>query len=517
MSFDITQSIDTTDIVQYNYSPTMFYKSSLQSTLEKTGYIKAPFTAKSNQPNIALFDSGYITTSLYICAPIHSIEYVSYDAELIIEHRSLTNYSAPLYTCFLLRSGGLYSNIDALIEGKDVELNLNPLIIPQKTIVCNDNSAKVIIFTTPIAIHSSSIQWKKCLTISPYVSEYYIFRAKPILGKSLMEGLVDSGMPDLPIADPSKMPDMKSAISGSAFETISELKKIREGMEDMEEDMEDMEDLGPSLGAQNKNVTIAGYCSPIDETDPSIQQTAGIIVPLDSKLTSNNAANTTIKTLLNFFGFFVMVISATFITPVAHKILIVELVLDNTQFSAQRKLNRAYAADIYTGAVMFGFAIAFINYGIINNTSLATILGFYLFIFSMASIIIIQYGRIFNPKSYLEQFKDDRDILPSFDNMEMDWGFYTENVGGLFWKEFPDPDNPGKMKGRPQFGFLFMALLFTFIMIILRKLKIAGKSGSFFMTSIYFYMLLLSIYLLSLLGHYNLVKERMNKSLRPKA
>lgn len=513
MSFDLTQSMDTTDIVQYNYSPTMFYKSSLQATPEKTGYIKAPFTAKSNQPNIALFDSGYITTSLYICAPIHSIEYVSYDAELIVEHRSLTNYSAPLYTCFLLKTGGVYTDIDALIEGKDIELNLNNLLRPQKTIVFNDNSAKVIVFTIPIAINTSSIKWKKCLRLSPYIGEYSIFRAKPILGEPLMEGLVDSGMPDLPIADPSKMPNMKSAISGSAFETNAELKKVREGMEDME----DFEDMKPQLGASKQNVTIAGYCQPIDETDPSIQQTAGIVVPLDSKLTSNNAANTTIKTLLNFFGFFVMVVSAIFIAPVAHKILIVELVLDNTQFSAQRKLNRAYAADIYTGAVMFGFAIAFINYGIINNTSMATILGFDMFIFLMASIIILQYSRIFNPKAYLEQFKDERDILPTFENMEMDWGFYVENVGGLFWKEFPDPENPGKMKGRPQFGFLIMFIFYSLLMIVLNKLKITGKGGKFFFTSIYFYILLLSIYLLNLLGHYNIVKQRMNKSLRPKA
>jgi hypothetical protein len=288
-----------------------------------------------------------------------------------------------------------------------------------------------------------------------------------------MEGLVDSGLPDLPIADPSKMPNMKSAISGSAFETNAELKKVREGMEDME----DMEDMKPQLGAPKQNVTIAGYCQPIDETDPSIQQTAGIVVPLDSKLTSNNAANTTIKTLLNFFGFFVMVVSAIFIAPVAHKILIVELVLDNTQFSAQRKLNRAYAADIYTGAVMFGFAIAFINYGIINNKSMATILGFDMFIFLMASIIILQYSRIFNPKAYLEQFKDERDILPSFENMEMDWGFYAENVGGLFWKEFPDPENPGKMKGRPQFGFLIMFILYSLLLIVLKRLKITGNSG----------------------------------------
>lgn len=494
MSFDLTQSIDTTDTVQYNYPPTMFYKSSLQATPEKAGFLKTPFTAKSNQPNIALFDSGYITTSLYIGAPIHSVEYVSYDAELIIEHRSLTNYSVPLYTCFLLKSGGVYTDMDALIEGRDVEFNLNPLLRSQRTIVFDDRNAKVIVFTIPISI-SSDIKWKKCLSLSPYVGEYSIFRAKPILGEPLVEGLTDSGIPDLPIEDPSKMPDFKSAIGGTASQTSADLASMK-----------------PKLGAPNQNVTIAGYCTPIDETDPSIQQTAGIVVPLDSKLTSNNAANSSIKTLLNLFSFFVMVVSAVFITPIAHRVLIVELVLDNTHFSAQRKLNRAYAADIYTGAVLFGFAVAFINYGIINNKSLATMVGFDLFIFLMASILILQYSRIFNPKAYLEQFKDQRDILPSFENMEMDWGFYSDNLGGLFWKQVPDPENPGKTKGQPQFGFIFMLLFYTLLLVVLRKLNITGNSGKFFLTSIYFYILLFSIYLLHLLGHYNLVKERMNRT-----
>ena len=56
--------------------------------------------------------------------------------------------------------------------------------------------------------------------------------------------------------------------------------------------------------------------------------------------------------------------------------------------------------------------------------------------------------------------------------MEMDWGFYTENLGELFWKQCPDPENPGKMKGRPQFGFLIMLLCYSLLLVVLKKLKI---------------------------------------------
>lgn len=503
MSFDLTtQSIDTTDIVQYNYPPTMFYKSSLQSTPKKSGYIKTPFTAKSNQPNLAIHDSGFITTSLYISSPIHSIQYVSYDAELIIEHRSLTNYSEPLYTCFLLKTGGnTETDIDSLIEGKDVEFNLNTLLRPQKAVVFNDSNAKIIIFTIPITIRSSSIQWKKCLMLSPYVGEYSILRAKPILGEPLMEGLVDAVLPELPIIDPSIMPNFRSPVIMTASSTMAELNKSREGFEDM------------IPKTPNNNVTVAGYCTPIDETDPSIQQTAGIIVPLDSKLSSNNAANTSIKTILNLFSFFVMVVSAIFIAPIAHRVLILELVMDNTDFSPQRKLNRTYAADIYTCALIFGLAIALINYGIINNKSLTTILGFDLFVFLMASILVLQYYRIFYAKTYLDQFKYtdqgiDSGIEAKFENMKMDWGFYSDNFIQLFWKEFPDPQDPRKKKGQFQFTFILMLLFFGVLMGLLRLLKITGKSGKFFLTSIYFYIFLISIYLLHLSSHFMLVSNQ---------
>jgi hypothetical protein len=135
-------------------------------------------------------------------------------------------------------------------------------------------------------------------------------------------------------------------------------------------------------------------------------------------------------------------------------------------------------------------------------------------IFLLASILILQYTRIFNPKTYLEQFKDARDVLPSFENMEFDMGFFIDNFVALFWKQLPDPDNPGKTKGQLQYGFIFMILLFGLLMFMLKTFKITGNSGKFFLTSIYFYIFLLSIYLMHLIGHYNNVKERM-KQARP--
>jgi hypothetical protein len=79
-----------------------------------------------------------------------------------------------------------------------------------------------------------------------------------------------------------------------------------------------------------------------------------------------------------------------------------ELIMDNKEeFTSQQLLNRANAADIYTGAIIFGFSLAFINYGMLNNATVATIVGMYVFVFFITSVIILQYYRIFKTDEYL--------------------------------------------------------------------------------------------------------------------
>jgi hypothetical protein len=513
MSFDTTQPIETIDTVQYNYSPTTFYKTQYQNTIKNSGYIKIPFTSKSNEPNIAIFGSGYTTTSLYIVQPTHLIENGHNSAELIIEHRSLTNYNEPLYTCFLLKSllAQQPTKIDNLINGMDdTLLDLNALLKGQKTIVFKNNllkSALVVIFTEPIIINTvfPTGSLKPGLDfLAPYVNTYSILKAEPILGNKseyktkdkIIEGVENPG--DSGMFGDFEIPD----IDGSSETQVVPSNDIPEGEYSG----------GPS-------VSIAGYCQPIDETDPTISQTAGIIVPMNSETSKNEAANSTIKTLLNFVGFFVLIIAAVFITPVAHRVLIVELILDNDEFSAQRKLNRSNAADTYTGAILFGFAIAFINYGIINNTPLSTILGFYCFIFLMASIMVLQYHRMTSPDTYLSQFKT-KGVVPSFEDMEMDWGFFTDNISMLFFtsKMEPNPDpltqakEPMKKKYSFSFTFLIFGLIYMGIYQLLNRLKISGSGGKFFLTSIYFYIFLLTIYLVALVNHYRYVNNKLNFS-----
>jgi hypothetical protein len=512
MSFDITQRLDTIDTVQYNYYPTNFYKGQYQDTFKNSGYIKIPYTSKQNEPNIAVFGSGYVTSALYIVEPTHLIKNVKYDAELIIEHRSLTNYNDPLYTCFLLKTSqsSVYTDIDKLIEGlNDTSLDLNILIQPQKTIVFKNNllkSALVIIFTNPIMVNTNFEGLKQGISfLAPYVNNYSILNAEPILGsksKTVIEGLANPTEPTLP-AVPT-LPSLSDLFNTSDDTPVeSTPPAIPTGTP-------------PAGFYAGSPVTVAGYCQPIDETDPSIEQTANVVIPIDSQLSKNTAEDSTIRLMLNFFGFFVLVVAAIFITPIAHRVMIVELILDNDTFSAQRKLNRSNAADVYTGFVLFGFAIAFMNYGIINNKTLATILGFYVFIFLMASILVLQYQRIFNPTSYLSQFKT-KGVLPSFEDMEMDWGFFTDNISSLFFEkkmipnEDPNTNKAQPMKSSYSFSFTFLILggIIAGIYYVLKKLKVSVKGGKFFLTSIYFYILLFSMYLIALINHYRYINKKL--------
>jgi hypothetical protein len=509
MYFDSNKFIDNSDSVQYNYYPTTFYKNQFQDKIEKNGFIKIPYSSKSNQPNIAVFSTGYVTKNLYITTPIHRIKDVEYDAELIIEHLPLTNFTDPLYTCFLLKTkSGLRTDIDKLIEGStegDVVLEMNKYITKQKAVIYKNNyleSSLVAVFTLPISVGSIFTNLKPAdgVSLAPYVNEYDVLFTEPILGR-VVEGFDKNSTK----AVKTSSPQTDDSLSGTLDYGLTSPNKT-DGNVSMTTMVTDSS-TGP--------VTIAGYCQPIDETDPNIAQTAGVIIPMDGNKIKNDAASSTIKTMLNFFGFFVLVITAVFVTPIAHKILIVELIMDNETFSAQNKLNRTNAADVYTGALLFGFAIAFINYGILNNTPLATVIGFYVFVFFIASVIVLQYQRIFDPATYLNQFTT-KGVTPSFENVEMDWGFFTDNIFNLFFKttmeKNPDPSTVSQKPLVPiyhfQFGFLGVAVIYAGFYFLLKWLSFSGKGGSFFYTSIYFYGLLFAIYIMALIGHY---KYKANK------
>jgi hypothetical protein len=464
MEFDLNNTI-TENTINYNYENTTFYKNQFEKTLENGGYIKIPYPSKSNTPNILsneLFDGQYLTKNLYIIKKIHTIKNVKFDGELVIEHISLTNNEAPLYTCFLLKTLSTSSestNIDKLIQGTDdVSIDMNSYITDKTTIFYKTTNEYVVIFPTPISVASIFDNYKSPPIMSSQINEYSIVNVKSNLGNT-------------------------------------EDKKI-EGFKE---------------GAVGDYIDVATYCQPIDEEDPTIGTSADVIIPVDGKVSINKATTSQLSTALNFFGFFILVLFVVMVVPTMYQYFIVLLVLDNkyneTPFSAQELLNRLSGVDIVFGIMLFMFSFSLINHGIVNNIPINTVVGFYVFLFFIASFIVLQYQRLFNETEFLKKF-GDLGGAASITNIKPDvFGLIGDNIAQLFVK-YERNKASGKKELKVQSSFVIVGVIFGIIFAILNYYKLDKSTGTSIFMSIPLYMFFLSIYIAVYMKHSRDAKER---------
>ena len=391
--FDLTKHKDTTENINYNYYSTTFYRNQYEKTVENGGYVKLSYPSHSNKINImsSVFPDHYLTTTLYILKKGNSAHNVDYDGELVIEHKSSTNSNARLYTCFLLKTSASPTigdtKIDDLLSATQdmISINLNEIIQTEKmkeAILYDTQQAKVIVFTKPILVKSAFDSVSPLELFPSYSSNYSVVSVSQLLGINIAN--------------------------------------ITEGFKE---------------GVDGTDVVAAAYCQPIDETDPSIGENADVIIPLNSKLSINDATNNTLKTILNFFAFFILILAAVVVTPMMYNMFIVELVLDNKELLLpQQKLNRVCSIDIYISVIFFGFAFSFINYGIANNVPVFTSVGFYVLIFYISALLYFQFNRTMNQEStmkFLQKFLlgDRTQKMPSFDDVRNDIsGLVVDNL-----------------------------------------------------------------------------------------
>ena len=391
--FDLTKHKDTTENINYNYYSTTFYRNQYEKTVENGGYVKLSYPSHSNKINImsSVFPDHYLTTTLYILKKGNSAHNVDYDGELVIEHKSSTNSNARLYTCFLLKTSASPTigdtKIDDLLSATQdmISINLNEIIQTEKikeAILYDTQQAKVIVFTKPILVKSAFDSVSPLELFPSYSSNYSVVSVSQLLGINIAN--------------------------------------ITEGFKE---------------GVDGTDVVAAAYCQPIDETDPSIGENADVIIPLNSKLSINDATNNTLKTILNFFAFFILILAAVVVTPMMYNMFIVELVLDNKELLLpQQKLNRVCSIDIYISVIFFGFAFSFINYGIANNIPVFTSVGFYVLIFYISALLYFQFNRTMNQEStmkFLQKFLlgDRSQKMPSFDEVKNDIsGLVVDNL-----------------------------------------------------------------------------------------
>jgi hypothetical protein len=255
-------------------------------------------------------------------------------------------------------------------------------------------------------------------------------------------------------------------------------------------------------GADGDYIDVATYCQPIDEEDPTIGVSSDVIIPADGKVAINKATTTQLTTALNFFGFFILVLFVVIVVPTMHHYFFVLLVLDNKYnkqpFDAQQLLNRLSAVDIVLATILFMLSFSLINYGIVNNSPIKTIVGFYIFIFFIASFIVLQYQRIFNKEAFLKKFEPgiarieviNPDIL----------GLFMDNIVQLFVKFERDPIT-GKTRAKFQLNFMIVVVIYVFIYLLLHHYKLDKTSGTSIFMSIPFYMFFLSVYIAIYIKH----------------
>jgi hypothetical protein len=264
-------------------------------------------------------------------------------------------------------------------------------------------------------------------------------------------------------------------------------------------------------GATSDYIDVATYCQPIDEEDPTIGTTADVIVPADGKVSINKATTSQLSTALNFFGFFILVLFVVIVVPTMYQYFIILLVLDNKYneppFSSQELLNRLSAVDIVFGFMLFMFSFSLINYGIVNNSPINTVVGFYVFLFFIASFIVLQYKRLFNETEFLKQFVSTGQ-LASMSNIKPDiLGLIMDNVAQLFIK-YEMNKLTGKKELKPQTNFIIVGVIFAIIYAILNAYKLDKSSGTSIFMSIPLYMFFLSIYIAIYIKHSRDVRER---------
>lgn len=358
MSFDINKTGSDNNIdmnISYTYNNTTIYKNQIENTIPNMGFMTLPYKSSRADPDVTLTQGNnrklYKSSTMYITKSSNLIKELTYDGELIIKHES--NDNSILYVCFLLKTSNVdRTPVDNLInftnnKNTDTishEFSVKPLVTNnngKKSIFYNiDANTKVIILSEPYPIQNE---------IDDSFTSVY-----------------------LPIMDINQK--TYAVIHQTNTETFTN--QFRAGIEGFTEGM-----------------TNTAYCQPIDMTDPSgsiIRDDPQLNIPLTGRYSPNDATNNVIRTSINFMAF-VLVLGFTYLmTPIIYNDFIIELI----DYVGQGKMDRLRTIDMYTCFVFVMITFGFITVGVQKNESTNTIIGFFLGLFFIISMAIIQTKKI---------------------------------------------------------------------------------------------------------------------------
>jgi hypothetical protein len=157
-------------LVDHDYYNAVLFTHMFKHTLSNGGYLQIPYYMPNSiirhnlQYSSNLTPQKYQATNLYIFKKSHNVVGVDYDAELVIENKSVKN-NDKIYACFLLKikkfSNDNDNEIDKLLKMSknpstyydDMSFHFDPLIGNQSKIIqYNSDVNRVLIFTNPVPI-----------------------------------------------------------------------------------------------------------------------------------------------------------------------------------------------------------------------------------------------------------------------------------------------------------------------------------------------------------------------------
>lgn len=436
---DPTKNINNV-VIKYNYVDISIYQ--FENTLKKDSFIRIPYLSNKTEPNVTINDNNvntmYKTSKLYIVKPQNLIQDLSYSAELIVEHRSMTN-DTTLYTCFLLKSNPELeenTNIDELIidafngtKPTSKKLLLQNLSYNNKndpTIYYHSNNDRVVILTKPFEIKST----------------------------------FDSSFTNL-------VPKLFS-IDEMDYKIIQSKKE--EGFQNKENIIEGF----------TKNM----YCQPVDMTDLSgggIISEPELSIPLDGNYIKNASTNTLVKTAVNFCAFIIVLALCYIIIPIVYNDYVIGLIEIS---NAKLKLNRIRSIDIYICFVFIFFILGLISRGINENNTSSIMMGFFTALLFVVSFIIIQSKKITTDWLRMTFNQEEpSQIVTYYTNISVSDDFFNfiyENFTSLY---------------KPITNLLLFFFVYTLCILFLTSLGSFNDGGLLKSGNGFLYVLLFTIYL----------------------
>jgi len=207
-NFDTNNTDKITEhvLVEHDYYNAVLFTHMFKHTLSNGGYLQIPYYMPNSiirhnlQYSSNLTPQKYQATNLYIFKKSHNIVGVDYDAELVIENKSVKN-NDKIYACFLLKikkfSNDNDNDIDKLLKMSknpstyydDMSFHFDPLIGNQSKIIqYNSDVNRVLIFTNPVSIKEIEFGGYQTIPSSLMLMEPSSYQIIQINGAKNQEG-----------------------------------------------------------------------------------------------------------------------------------------------------------------------------------------------------------------------------------------------------------------------------------------------------------------------------------------